>query len=428
MPIVALTSAYVDALKKRPPATGRAEIWDAKTPGLCLRVSATGAASWSFRYRPREGGGYRRVTLGLLDDLTLADARGRASRYRVQVADGADPQGERKIRRAAASNALTFDALADRYLAEYAKPNKTSWRNDRSYLLRPREKWGDRDARSLTRRDAIDLLDGIKQAAPVSANRTQSILVTLFNWAVEDELLDVNPIAGLRKRAREKPKDRVLSDHELHVLWRALDDDPSADIAAALRLMVLTGQRPGEVAGMVRGELLDLTKPAQARWEIPAQRTKARRAHVVPLNAMARDLLAAVLRRREADGDGKAVFASRFASRTTLARHSLSRGLQRVIERLPAKGQDALVIHALQSNPPTPHDFRRSVATGLARLGIPREDRLAVLGHAAADIHGKHYDKFERLPQKRRALARWEAHLREVIAGERCESVVALGG
>jgi integrase len=285
----------------------------------------------------------------------------------------------------------------------------------------------------LTRRDAIDLLDEIKQAAPVSANRTQSVLVGLFNWACEDQLLDANPIAGLRKRAREKPRDRTLADGELRVLWSALGDDSastSPDIAAALRLIILVGARPGEVAGMMRDEILDLAKPTQARWEIPAPRTKARRAHVVPLNSMALDLLTAVLRRREADGDGKSVFSSRFASRTTLARHSLSRGLQRVIERLPAKRKDVEVIRALRANPPTPHDFRRSVATGLARLGVSREDRLAVLGHAAADVHGKHYDRYDRLPQKRAALKRWEAHLRAVIGGERCDEsvIVALRG
>ena len=113
------------------------------------------------------------------------------------------------------ANAFTFERLAERYLAEYAKPRKASWRNDEIYLKRPRARWGDREAKSITRRDVIDLLDEIKQTAPVSANRTHSILVGVFNWAVEDELVDVNPIAGLRKRAVEHAKERALSDDEV---------------------------------------------------------------------------------------------------------------------------------------------------------------------------------------------------------------------
>jgi len=108
--------------------------------------------------------------------------RERAARYRIEVKDGADPQRERMAKRAAAANALTFDRLAQRYLDEYARPRKSSWRNDEGYLRRPREAWGERDARTIARRDVISLLDEIKQTAPISANRTQSVLVTLFNW------------------------------------------------------------------------------------------------------------------------------------------------------------------------------------------------------------------------------------------------------
>src|SRR5262249_11309015 len=222
MPTENLTAAAVDRLARTPPAHRRIEVWDARAPGLCLRISASGAASWSYRYRPRNGGGYQRVTLGPLAALGVADARARAGRLRTGVADGADPQRERRDKRAVAANALTFDLLARRYLDEYARPRKASWRNDERYLKRPREVWGARDAATITRRDAIALLDEIKGVAPVSANRTQSVLVTLFNWAVEDELLAANPLAGLRKRAKEQARERALGDTEIHVLWHAL--------------------------------------------------------------------------------------------------------------------------------------------------------------------------------------------------------------
>ena len=183
------------------------------------------------------------------------------------------------------------------------------------------------------------------------------------------------------------------------------------DVALALQVLLVTGQRPGEVAGAQRRELFDLDDPAKARWEIPAERMKARRAHIVPLAPMARELFQAALAGRP---NGAGVFGSRFSNRDTLARHSLSRALQRVIARLDRQDNAAA---SLANKPPTPHDLRRTVATGLSKLGVPREDRMAVLAHVAGDVHGEVYDKYERLKEKRAALAAWERHVAAVIRG-----------
>jgi integrase len=373
---------------------------------------STGAGSWTFRYRPREGAGYQRITLGTLASIGLADARERAARHRVSVNDGADPQRERTEKRAAAANLLSFGRLAERYLVEYAKARKASWRNDETYLKRPRAAWGERDARSITRRDAIALLDVIKATAPVSANRTHSVLVTLFNWAVEDELLEVNPMAGLKKRAVEQAKDRTLLDAEFRVLWQAFDRAGGPGTAAAFRVLALLGQRPGEVAGMRRAELIDVYKPCVARWEIPADRMKGRRPHVVPLPEHARQLIADQAARADR---GEFVFASKYTHRDQLSRHSLSQALRRLVQSLSAEGPNAEAVRSLQLSPPTPHDLRRTVATGMAALGVPREDRLAVLAHAAGDVHGAHYDKYDRLKEKRAALEAWEQHLARAL-------------
>ena len=263
--------------------------------------------------------------------------------------------------------------------------------------------------------DVMTLLDEIKATAPVVSNRTLSILVTMFNFAVEDQLLAVNPIAGLRKRATEKPKDRVLSDAEMRVLWHVLDagGDIDVDIAAALKALLLTGQRPGEVAGAMQAELVALEDERGARWEIPAARMKARRPHVVPLAPMARQLFIDAMARRQADGDRESVFASRFSTRATLARHTLSNALRRVISNLGPEGAD--VVRSLQGHPPTPHDFRRTVASNVAALGVAREDRLALFAHSTGDVHGAVYDKYERLRETRIALETWERHLAELL-------------
>ena len=117
-------------------------------------------------------------------------------------------------------------------------------------------------------------------------------------------------------------------------------------------------------------------------------------------------------RRWRAGAGGEGVFGSRFSNRDTLARHSLSRALQRAIARLDRHNKAAA---SLADKPPTPHDMRRTVATGLSKLGVPREDRMAVLAHVAGDVHGAVYDRYERLKEKRNALAAWERHVASLI-------------
>ena len=414
MPAKMLTDAL---LRAAAPSEKLTELWDLKTPGLCLRVSPTGIRTWTFRYRPKDSTSFKRLSLGRYPEVGLALARTRAQEKRVEVAGGADPQGERRSKREA--SVLTFNALADAYLERYARPHKKSWANDALYLrAHVRAAWGERPANRISRADAAVLLDTIAKSAPTSANRTQSILSRVFNWAIESGLLEVNPLARMPKRAAEAvAKDRILAPDEIRVLWHALDGD--GPVAAALRFLLLTGLRPGEVAGAAIAELVDADNRARARLEIPAARMKGGKAHVVPLAPMA---LAIMRRQVDRAIDGQThLFASGFADRGPIARHTLSQALRRIIVGLP----DA---KAIQAPYPTPHDFRRTTATGLAALGVPREDRLAVLAHAQDDVHGIHYDKHDRLAEKRVALEKWEAHVADIVGpNEAPSNVVKIG-
>jgi integrase len=424
LPIETLTDARVRSAA--PPSTGILELWDGKTSGLCFRVMKSGMRSWTFRYRPHSGAAFRRITLGRYPALSLVEARAAAERIRDQVRTGADPQQDKRTEREALRAAppkLTFDALADLYIERYAKRQKVSWKNDQGYLrTNARPTWGQRDAASITSQDAARLLFDVVASAPISANRLRSVLVKLFGWACDSALLTVNPMLGVKKPHREgKGKTRTLNDPEIRVLWRALEKATAAPgIVAALKSLLLLGQRPGEVAGMAISELHHLNDIRTAHWELPAARMKARRAHLVPLPPLAREIVAAeVVRQRGAAPDTKPefVFASKFAERERLARHSLSQALSRIIEDLDGAGDDAETVARLKADRPTPHDLRRTLATGLARLGIPRDDRLAVLAHAYGDVH-EVYDHYDRLPQKRAALEAWERHLRNLIADQ----------
>jgi integrase len=387
-----LTDNLIASLIKAPPASGRAEYTDVKLNGLTLRVTANGAATWSFRYRSN-GRPTQRVNLGPVSALNVAAARAKAKTLIGGVASGADPAALRR----AQIGALLFSTVADRYIEEYASQRKSSWKNDQGYLKRVKAAWTHRSAESITRSDVVALLEQIRATAPVSANRTRSVLVTLFGWALECGLVGSNPASGVKARSKETARDRVLSPDEISAFWRMTGQSNSLDpnVAAALRCILLTGQRPGEVAGIVDAEVRDMDDPANARIEFPAARMKARKAHVLPLAPLAAELIRDGLSRNIGSG---APFASAFASRATLARHSLSQALRRI-------GVDF-----------TPHDLRRTALTGLAALGIPREDRLAVAAHVGGDTHAQHYDKYMRLPEKRAALQAWELRLSQMVA------------
>ncbi len=238
-------------------------------------------------------------------------------------------------------------------------------------------------------------------APPIAANRTLAVLATLFGWAVERGILETTPIVKIGKPTkREIPKDRVLSEREIVTLWRAFDD-LDKPMAAALRLLLMTGQRPGQVAAMERRELHDLDDRAGAAWHIPVAKRKDPRGakrgpHVVPLSPLAGQIIEGCLDAR-APVLSPAVFLSR-RSGAAIERNSLSQAMRRLVTRLDAQRLAAhpSTIASLQARPPSPHDLRRTAATQMAALGVPREDRMAVLDHSQPGVHSKHYDYYER--------------------------------
>ena len=391
-----LTDARVRGLK---PEHG--EITDIKS-GVLVRATQGGAVSFSFRYRTGEA--RRRIVIGRFPAVSLADARAAAGRIREAVRNGGDPQAERRER-----HTLTFDALADLYIERYAKQQKASWRADEGFLGHVRGEWGRRDAASITRQDAARLVFDIAAKTPVSANRTRSVLLKMYGWAVDSALLDNNPISGTKKPHREgKGKSRILRDDEIRVLWRALDSTTrGAGTVAALKTILLLGQRPGEVSGMAVDELHDLENPTTALWTIPAHRMKARKLHLVPLPPLAAAIITTEIERQARP---EFVFTSRFSKGSNLSRSALSASLAELIDEI-----DDAVGGSLKKDKPTPHDLRRSAISGMSRLGVSRDDRMAVAAHSHGDVH-EVYDHYDRLAEKRAALEVWELHLRKVIA------------
>lgn len=386
------------------PEGKRLELADAGCKGLRLRASANDR---TFYYVGGAGGDgkVRRVKLGRWPAMRLATARRRADEIRAQLADG---EGYRTDKGAK----LTFQALADRYLTQI-EGRKRSWKLDAEYLKRASAELGSRNAARLSRADFAELLNGIAKSAPTSANRMQSVLRTMLGHAVDDGLLAANPLAGARKfGGRETPKDRVLSDDELRTFWRALDDEAAPaikPIRLALKTILLTAARPGEVATLMRNEIVRNDRV----WTIPREKAKNGRTHIVPLSPAALDAIDAAIAETDTVGAGEAVFVSRYESTAPIARHSLSQATRRLCT------QYSLARFS-------PHDLRRTAATLARAEGAPRDAVKALLNHTFADVTSR-YDRHSMLEEKRDAVERIERRILRIVAADmdRIEKIVA---
>jgi integrase len=385
MPTAPLTDTMIRATK---PSEGkRVEITDARCMGLTLRVTDRGVRTFAYTYRSPTRQCMARLTIGRYPDISLAQARQLADDYRKAVANGRDPQAE-KIEARTKAPVVTFDLVAEQYLEQYAKVRKASWRNDEHCLRRPVAAWRGRSIRSITDDDAAALLNTIAATAPVSANRTQATLHTLFVWAKQPprKYVILNPLADLPRR-RETPKDRELDANELRILWHGLDapnlptDRP---IALALRFILLTMARPGMVAGATRDEMRDLDGEAP-EWHLGADRMKNRKPFIVPLSGAAVE----IIREAMPDPDQLAVFRSRWHARASIGRASISHALLGIVAHLGMQ-------------PFTPHDLRRTAATIARRAGASRESVEALLAHTKADVTAI-YDRYDMLAEKRQA-------------------------
>ena len=269
MPRKQLTPALLQHLK--PPARGVIELWDMQARGLSLRVFASGRATWTYRYRPKDGGSRRRVKLGEFPGIGLAEARRRADRLRGAVSDGKDPQAALEARR----EAPTLSALIDRYLAEDVKPKKKPATHDlySHFLLKlvaPR--LGFKRAHEITPGDVDRLHRKLGATKRVTANRAVVALSGVYTFAARRRLIaaGVNPARGIEK-FQEQSRERYLSTEELGRLGQVLrlgeleglawpreaakrgskhDRKPenqktilSRHVTAALRLLLFTGCR-----------------------------------------------------------------------------------------------------------------------------------------------------------------------------------------
>ena len=282
-----LTALKVE--QARPRAT-RTETPDGGCAGLYLVVQPSGKRSWAVRYRRKADGRPRKITLD--GSLSLAAARAKASDHMEHVAKGEDPAAAVQITKQAAREkaqpgADTFGQAVRKFIARDQRPKNRTWvevarmlglkldPEDDKVLLAIKgglaDRWGRRKLTEIQRRDIVEELDKIvdRGGRGIMANRTLAALRRLFNWALARDMIPVSPCAGVAQQVEETARDRVLTDDEIRSLWQACDE-LGQPFGYAVKLLLLTGARRGEVGEMTEREI-NLDKRV---WTIPAERTK----------------------------------------------------------------------------------------------------------------------------------------------------------
>ncbi|MDP2756472.1 MAG: tyrosine-type recombinase/integrase [Desulfurivibrionaceae bacterium] len=384
-------------LRKIRPRESRFELTDGK--GLVLLVLPSGRRSWLLRYQFE--GKPRRITLGEYPDMSLLQARNASEATRSIIKQGLDPALKRTEEKTAHKTSPTVSDLLTEYWDMELKESPSGKERRRLVEKDALPLWGKRKVAEITRRDAALLLDGVRARAPVTGNRLQGVLVRMFNFAAERGVLEHSPLMGLRKK-KEQPRSRVLTDNEIKLLWDALAlDNMTMDIyrvsKLALKMILLTGQRPGEICGMTWAEINGNI------WNIPAGRMKSKESHTVPLNTMALDIIAQA--RCYSPPESAFVFKSSHFKEAPITPHSLSKA---ILRHWPEMGITERF---------TPHDLRRTLRTRLAELGVSDIIGERVLGHKLQGILGV-YNRHDYDQEKRQALEQWERRLRRILGLE----------
>lgn len=252
--------------------------------------------------------------------------------------------------------------------------------------------------------------------------RTAAYGRAAFAWAVKRGAVRENPFAHLPIAKSIAKRERVLSDQELAEIWRAASNAAAAPYSSIIRLLILTGQRRGEVAGMAWDEISD----DFATWTIPGERTKNGAVHTVPLSAAARDLLKAALPEdvKGRPANGSLVLPG--AAGTPFAGWSKAK---RALDKAIMDARTEAGANAVSLVPWSVHDLRRTVATGLQRLGVRLEVTEAVLNHISGSRGGIAgvYQRHDWAAEKRAALDAWAGHVAAIVEGRTTAgNVVAL--
>jgi integrase len=391
-----------------PPGKSDHVVWDDEIPGFGVRMRAGGSKVWIFQFAIGEK--QRRMTLGRVTQesfSTIKDPDGTVVKLgiREQVAQlharvrlGQDPATNKAEGRRRASE--TFEAVSQKFLAfQGGELRPGSYRQVERHIRTHAKPLHGLALASIDRRTVAAIIADIKIASgTVTANRTASTLSYFFTWAMGQGLAEANPLIGVAKFS-EQARERVLSDSELRLVWNVAGED---HFGAIVKLLVLTAQRADEIASLHWSEIGD------DAITLPSERTKNHRQHTVPLTQPALDILRDQPRRANDDG----VLRDLVFGIGQRGFSGWSRCKERLDERIAKENGKPLSDWRV-------HDLRRTVATGMAALGVQPHIVECVLNHVSgfrAGLSGI-YNRNPYEPEKRRALELWADHVMALAEG-----------
>ena len=395
---IALTQRSIDALR---PSEAAYRVPDQRCTGLAVRVAPSGIKTWDLAYRIRNSGKIRRLSLGRVADVALEKARERANALTSAARTGRDLIAEEEERHAAAAARVTIEQLIELYVRRRVAGRLRTAKEIESRLKRALSSIMQRHAEDVRRRDLRELFDkcaddGIER----EAERRRQTVGAMFGWALSQDIVEIDPTAGLKAYDPGTPRDRVLSVKEIKSLWQWLDSEElPPNPTDILKLELLIGARCGEISGLCAEEI----NRDDWVWTLPAARSKNKRPRVTPLVGSARRLVEA---RLSVITSGPLFMA---ATGATLTAAHVGHYLLTRSENLPTEKF-------------TTHDLRRTVATQLTEMAIPLELVAAIVGHESGGRETRtlvrHYVRTDLLDRKRTVLEAWDRRLSEIIEGK----------
>lgn len=398
-------------------------LWDDKLPGFGLKVTPAGSKVYIYQYRiGGRGAKVRRFTIGKHGKLTADKARKQAEIVAGETTQGKDPQRE-KVEHQRRSIELAFKPYAERFAEECLE---VKWASTHKYATSLLTKHAvpilkDKALTEITRRDIRTVLMRVTDK-PATAANLYAVLRRLFRWAITEGDIDASPMDGMESSKPPAARDRFLADDELAVVWQA-SERLGYPFGPMIRLLILTGARRDEVAGLSWDEM----RNSDALWSLPASRAKNGLANQVPLSNLAIAELDVLAKRSGKVKDWPKV-GFVFSTTGETAVSGFSRAKLRLDKQVAEIGKvqdDPVMVSAWRI-----HDLRRTLATGMQRLGVRFEVTEALLNHVGGSRSGVAgiYQRHDWAPEKVRALNAWSDFIAALLTKDDRSNVVPLVG
>jgi integrase len=425
MPKIRISKSNVDLVQ---PGDLDKMFWDDKLAGFGLKVTPTGRKVYLYRYRIFSPGTASvtpmvTFTIGTHGNLTPDQARERAKELAAKVSVGIDPKVEQnKAKRDAEEKAnlevnLSFSRRADLWLEDYehAKGRRLSSVLQAKSVMRRHLKPAlkDKPLPNIGRADIQSVIDAVPVRQKAMRRAVFAYASVLFGWAANRGDIIRNPLSDMAKPESPDARDRILGDQELALIWQA-SKAIAPQFGAFYRLLILTGQRRDEVASLRWSEL----DRKSAMWTIPAERAKNAKTHLVPLSEKSIEQLDLV-------SGSKEIWPQTGYVLTSTGKNPIS-GFSKSKIAIDGRITSARGGEPLESW--RVHDLRRTLATGLQRLGVRFEVTEAVLNHISGAKGGVAgiYQRHDWKEEKRAALAAWSTHVERILEGPDRSNVIQL--